>query len=747
MNRPQTKTSSASRTNSENEENENETSNFTFVKKFKKEGKQGLAGICKLESSSGTKKVVYKLSRYLNYTAKHEHKVMMSLNKIIPFCPYFCESVALLNVPLSSKFREQSNPFAISSSKYQIQGDVLLMEYIRGKNLYSLIKRSDIDDRVIFAAMRQTLYAIMIAQQEEKFTHYDLHSSNIIMTPCQQDSVALFITGDKTYTTPTYGAKPVIIDFGFSYAGEIANKPITSSLAHTDIGFTSHMYDKYADAKLFLVSLAHETTILRNNSKHFRLFRKAVRKIFKPLKLDLGSGWDKGYTTISAIDRVSDFISHIEPATELFSRYNHFALDVVQNMIKLPLNPKPIGEIALAFKAVDNEMKKFEDELGSSFFILYIFKFICNLASKLRKSYMDKYKRKRTIRCFKRQIYEALDKVSKYCLPDINCERLLCGLLVYSESVEGVLYQCCKQLNKDKGEDYKNMDYKNLGEICNYIDYMLPEKYHFTTKTVIRISNVNDRKYEEMNLTLSQCKILNQTSSELIGKVLREFYEKKNSRFTISGVNVPSLSDSENGELSSDEEFSQKDDEEDVSAEEEEEDVSTEDAEEDGEEDNDEESGEEDGEEDVSAEEEEEDGEEEDVSGKEDNDEESDTRKSSSDEENGDEENGDEENGDEENGDEEDESEEASGDEEESDTRKSSSEEEEESDEEEVEEAKFDPRVSNKLAKFALMDDGRYHCICGKSYSRVQGYHRHKKKCEMFQGELQSYCEYIKNHQ
>ena len=41
MNRPQTRTSSASRTNSENDENENETSNFTFVKKFKKEGKQG----------------------------------------------------------------------------------------------------------------------------------------------------------------------------------------------------------------------------------------------------------------------------------------------------------------------------------------------------------------------------------------------------------------------------------------------------------------------------------------------------------------------------------------------------------------------------------------------------------------------------------------------------------------------------------------------------------------------------------
>ena len=302
MNKTQVSNSSERRAHSESDES-NETSNFTFVKKFKKEGKQGLAGICKVDSDTGAKKVVYKLSRYLNYTAKHEHKVMTSLDRISGFCPYFCTSIGLLNVPLSSKFREQSNPFAISASKYKIQGDVLLMEYIRGKNLYSLIKRKDIDDRVIFAAMRQTLCAIMIAQQEEKFTHYDLHSSNIIMTPCQEDSVALFVIGDKSYSTPTYGAKPVIIDFGFSYANDVGGKPITSSLAHTDIGFTSHTYDKYADVKLLLVSLAHEAYILRDNSPHFKLFRKAVRKIFKPLKVDLSSGWDKGYTSISAIDR------------------------------------------------------------------------------------------------------------------------------------------------------------------------------------------------------------------------------------------------------------------------------------------------------------------------------------------------------------------------------------------------------------------------------------------------------------
>ena len=188
-------------------------SEFKFVRKFSKEGKQGLTGIIKYQG----KKVVYKTSRYLNYTTKHEYYVMKSLKNVNKYCPHFCNAIELAELDISPNFRDLDNPFEVSHHKYSIKKDFLLMELIRGKNLYSLIKRPRIDDRIIFSALNHTLCAIQMAQNSVNFTHYDLHSSNIIMVPCEEDSVSLFITEDNITHVPTYGTIPKIIDFGFSY--------------------------------------------------------------------------------------------------------------------------------------------------------------------------------------------------------------------------------------------------------------------------------------------------------------------------------------------------------------------------------------------------------------------------------------------------------------------------------------------------------------------------------------------------
>ena len=123
---------------------------INFIRPFKKVGKQGLAGLCEIEEDNEIRKVVYKISRYLNYTAKHEYNVMKCLRETNNCCPNFCQPIDLVNIPLSSKFREQDNPFQITE-KYNITGDVLLMEEVKGKNLYSLVKRESIDDRIIFS--------------------------------------------------------------------------------------------------------------------------------------------------------------------------------------------------------------------------------------------------------------------------------------------------------------------------------------------------------------------------------------------------------------------------------------------------------------------------------------------------------------------------------------------------------------------------------------------------------------------
>jgi len=504
-----------------------------FEKLFKKTGKQGIVGICRL---NGERKV-FKVSRYINYTAVHEYNIMKSLERLDDFCPFFSKATDLIETRLSPKFRDQSNPLALGSG-HKFKSHILYAELIKGKSLSSLIKKKDLDVRIILSTMKQTLAAINIAQKEEKLTHYDLHSSNILVTPCHENSIALFITQDSVIQTPTYGAKPVIIDFGFSYSNACRKKKLTSSLAHTEIGFLSHMHDPIADPKLLLITLAYEAKLYHSKNKHMSLFRKIVKDIFKCLPTDPTSGWDKDYREISAIDTVMEITDSQEPKSEIFNRYNHFALDIMQHMIKLPLKRKSYKELELAFASIDEEMHKLSKEIGSEFFNLYMFRKITEFASSLRETFISEQKLKggrRSVKVFKKKIYTELDKISKYCMPKLNFEKLLCSLLVYSDSIEGILYQECKSLWKTKQKDYEKLKYKTIPEILNRIDKFLPDAYEADTDThIIVYDSVN---YKTFSFDLGeQYKHYNSLPIEKRGKFLQTMYTQ---------ISVPEFESSE----------------------------------------------------------------------------------------------------------------------------------------------------------------------------------------------------------
>ena len=317
------------------------------------------------------------------------------------------------------------------------------------------------------------------------------------MEPCEQDSIALFITQQGVVQTPTYGARPKIIDYGFSYAKTCRKKRICCSLAHTDIGFLSHIHDPFADARLLLITLAYEAKLHHPNNKHMKLFRRVVKDLYKVLPTDPSSGWDKGYREVSAVDSIMELTDSMDPQSEIFDRYNHFSLDIVQHMIKLPLRRKPFKDLRLAFKVIDEEMHKLSTEMGSDFFNLYMFRKITEIASSLRSSFMIEKDRKRAVKAFKKNIYIELDKISKYCLPKLNFERLLCSLLVYADCVEGMLYRECKSLWKTKSEDYKKLKYKTIPEILDRIDSYLPDNYFSRAETIVTV-------YDSVSYTTEQ---------------------------------------------------------------------------------------------------------------------------------------------------------------------------------------------------------------------------------------------------
>ena len=89
---------------------------------------------------------------------------MNSLTKMKNYCPHFCKYIGLCSTNVNGNCK-LDNPFKYS--KHPITVDTLLMEYIEGKKLYTLIKNNSISDDVIFSTIKQLLFAIGIAQDKD----------------------------------------------------------------------------------------------------------------------------------------------------------------------------------------------------------------------------------------------------------------------------------------------------------------------------------------------------------------------------------------------------------------------------------------------------------------------------------------------------------------------------------------------------------------------------------------------------
>ena len=258
---------------------------FDDVIKFDNQGKQGITG--------RSNDVVFKISKGINFLMSHENNIMSYLSYLRPFCPHFCTSINCKKKLVNNNFIDKSikNPFDLSSSNYKFITDVLYMDYIQGIKLYDMIIGNfDNKENIIYSSIKQTIFALKIAQIKCKFVHYDLHSCNIIMKKCPDNSVFVYkLDDDNIFSVPTHGYYPVIIDYGFSYTDDIDY--ISSTLAYTEKGFLSSMYNNISDLKLFLVTISYELQLHCGDAVSVK-FRNIVKNIYKDFKIDWESGWD-----------------------------------------------------------------------------------------------------------------------------------------------------------------------------------------------------------------------------------------------------------------------------------------------------------------------------------------------------------------------------------------------------------------------------------------------------------------------
>ena len=457
-----------------------------YQETFSKPGKQGLVGILKIKNTENH--CVFKISQYLNYLVEHEYTVMSGLNEISLFCPHFCRSIGKIKCILDPKCRKSGNPFNIES-KYPIEKDVLLMEHIdNSTKFYNYIRSKKIKDDIIYSIIKQVLLCIAIAQKK-RFTHYDLHSFNIMIKKCDKDMVFLYVLDEENqYAIPTFGYYPVIIDFGFSYIENMEDNPLWCSLAHTDVGFMSDRFDWVADPKLFLVSVLYEISKNRIN-KNSKKFNRIVKNLFSNLKIDWDSGWDNDENN-GAADYVTKKLSKYNNISSLFDEYEHYCVDIIQSLIILPLESQSYSNIDKSYTIFLNEFVKIENDIGNAFYNIYIFKNIVDFARDIRSQYYNKDTRNSAVSYFRNKIHEIIQTITKFCNPkNIHYEKMLCSLLMLAKNTEGILYNIIKDRMESKEKQYKKLPVQSIEQIYAIIEINIPDTYVYNNNTIIYTIN------------------------------------------------------------------------------------------------------------------------------------------------------------------------------------------------------------------------------------------------------------------
>lgn len=495
--------------------------NNKFIEKFDKQGKQGIVGL--IQNNETSTKIVYKISQYLNFLVTHEYKIMKSLKQICMYCPHFCKPIAEISNKMDPNFRKNKNPFEIKS-KHPIITNTLLMEYISGQKLSKLLK--NLDEVIIFNIIKQVLLALCIAQEKIRFTHYDLHSDNVLVKKCDENVVFLYIMNETNqYCVPSFGYIPTIIDYGFSYCKDLEGEPLNSSLAHTNVGFMTNQFDYISDTKLFLVSLSEELKTFRSSNKVNKL-RNIVRNVFSSLDIDWECGWDN-YSTGGASDFISEEIEDTvqNHKCKVFKEYDHFCLDIIQHLIILPLKERSYKNINSSLLCILDELAKIEKQISNHFTLIYILKEMVYSAGSLKKYYLKNSTKIEAVKEFTKDINETLSSVASFVNPrGLNYEKLLCALYCFANACEGILHKQIYKKNKEKNVEYSHMEISTPEEIYAALEVNLPDNYIFNANTKVYVLDSVNNKRCVKHLTPKLIKLVNDTHPLQRGTLLYDIF-------------------------------------------------------------------------------------------------------------------------------------------------------------------------------------------------------------------------------
>ena len=519
-----------------------------------KKGKQGLVGF--LINKSTRQKYVYKISQYLDFMIDQEYNVMNDVNSLRDYCPHFVKTYSKFNLPLSSNFKRAKNPFENNPLYKTIVTDMIVMENLEGcKKFFKYIKNNVASTIELVSIVKQTLLATDIAHKKVKFTHYDLHSDNILIKECDPNIVFLYVIDGKYHLVPTYGRYPVLIDFGFSYSKSAENRRMSCTLAHTKYGFVQCRPDSFTDPKLFLTSVSYEINRYKKTDMS-QIFRNIVKNLYKNARVELDCGWDNRQKTNISDDFLEDFEKTFQKS-DFFDEQAGYIVDLLQSLVVLPFTYRKSNEKTKdLLSLVINEFSKIEKLVNDDFYNLFILKEIISSAVRNRDLYTSGYTRAEAVSNFKNDTLDAVDRVAKFCNIKLNWERLLCTLLCLGKNIQNYCYDKLQRLIGDKERDYLTIPLNTL-EIYEALESNLPSDFEFSKDTIIYTWNSDIENSTKTVLDKNLIKLLNRTHPVKRGDLYKDYMENPE-QFSKEGSEYKQSSQSDRSSQSNESEKSRQ---------------------------------------------------------------------------------------------------------------------------------------------------------------------------------------------
>jgi serine/threonine protein kinase len=186
-----------------------------------------------------------------------------SVNKLRSLIPTFVYTIGAFLYP------KPTNTGKLQNDKKGENTAFVVYEKIDGETISTLLKKDKLTFKQFLSIFIQLLLGLEVAQREARFTHFDLHTDNVMVRENDVDSYNINLDM-STYSVVNPEFIPVIIDFGAATCF-IENRYIGSYdyIKHGMLNFMVPGYDMYK----FLVYCVRKTINQELKQKLISMFR------------------------------------------------------------------------------------------------------------------------------------------------------------------------------------------------------------------------------------------------------------------------------------------------------------------------------------------------------------------------------------------------------------------------------------------------------------------------------------------